>query len=190
MAKRLVRAKYKIKAAKIPYWVPNEADLPERVRSVLSVLYLIYNTGLDGPEQTSLRSEAIRLVRALVESMPDEPEAAGLLALLLLCESRVPARTADHALVLLWDQDRTKWVHTLIEEGHAIVRACIRRGQPGPFHSRPRSKPCTVPPTRFTQPIGRRSSRSTINCSRSCRHLWSHSIEPSRSPRSMVPPLR
>jgi RNA polymerase sigma-70 factor (ECF subfamily) len=133
MAKRLVRAKYKIKAAKIPYRVPSESDLPERLRSVLSVLYLIYNTGLDGPERTSLRSEAIRLARALVELMPDEPEAAGLLALLLLSESRVPARTAQGALVLLRDQDRTKWDRRMIDEGHAIVRACIRRGQPGPF---------------------------------------------------------
>jgi RNA polymerase sigma-70 factor, ECF subfamily len=133
MAKRLVRAKYKIKAAKIPYRVPEEADLPERLRSVLSVLYLIYNTGLDGPDRTSLRSEAIRLARALVELLPDEPEAAGLLALMLLSESRVPARTAEGALVLLRDQDRTKWDRTMIEEGHAIVRACIRRGRPGPF---------------------------------------------------------
>jgi RNA polymerase sigma-70 factor (ECF subfamily) len=133
MAKRLVRAKYKIKAAKIPYRVPNEADLPERLRSVLSVLYLIYNTGLDVPEQTSLRSEAIRLARALAELMPDEPEAAGLLALLLLSESRAPARTAGGVPVLLRDQDRTRRDHTMIEEGHGIVRACIRRGQPGPF---------------------------------------------------------
>ena len=133
MAKRLVRAKYKIKAAKIPYRVPNQADLPERLRSVLSVLYLIYNTGLNDAQRTSLRSEAIRLTRALVELMPDEPEAAGLLALLLLSESREPARTADGAIVLLRDQDRTKWDRTMIEEGHAIVRACIRRGQPGPF---------------------------------------------------------
>jgi RNA polymerase sigma-70 factor (ECF subfamily) len=133
MAKRLVRAKYKIKAAKIAYRVPNQADLPERLWSVLSVLYLIYNTGLDGPERTSLRSEAMRLARTLVELMPDEPEAAGLLALLLLSESRVPARTADGAIVLLRDQDRTKWDRTMIEEGHGIVRACIRRGNPGPF---------------------------------------------------------
>jgi RNA polymerase sigma-70 factor, ECF subfamily len=133
MAKRLVRAKYKIKAAKIPYRVPNEADLPERLRSVLSVLYLIYNTGLDGPERGLLRSEAIRLARALVELLPDEPEAAGLLALMLLSESRAPARTAEGALVLLRDQDRSRWDRTMIEEGHAIVRACIRRGQPGAF---------------------------------------------------------
>jgi RNA polymerase sigma-70 factor (ECF subfamily) len=131
MAKRLVRAKYKIKAAKIPYRVPAEADLPERLRSVLLVVYLIYNTGVDDPERASLRSEAIRLARALVGLMPDEPEAAGLLALMLLNESRMPARTADGALVLLGDQDRTKWDRTMIEEGAAIVRAC--RDQPGPF---------------------------------------------------------
>jgi len=133
MAKRLVRAKYKIRAAKIPYRVPEEADLPLRLRSVLSVLYLIYNTGLDGPERASLRSEAIRLARAVVDLMPDEPEAAGLVALMLLNESRLPAHTAGGALVLLRDQDRTKWDRAILSEGHAIVRACIRRGQPGPF---------------------------------------------------------
>jgi RNA polymerase sigma-70 factor, ECF subfamily len=133
IAKRLVRAKYKIKAARIPYRVPGDADLPSRLGSVLSVLYLIYNAGLDDPERASLRSEAIRLARALVELMPDGPEAAGLLALLLLSESRAPARTAEGELVLLRDQDRTAWDRSMIEEGHAIVRACIRRGQPGPF---------------------------------------------------------
>ena len=133
MMKRLVRAKYKIKAAKIPYRVPEAADLPERLRSVLSVLYLIYNTGLDDPERAALRTEAIRLARALVGLMPDEPEAAGLLALMLLSESRVPARTARGELILLRDQDRSRWNRAMIEEGQAIVRACIRRGQPGPY---------------------------------------------------------
>ena len=133
MAKRLVRAKYKIKAANIPYRVPDETDLPERLGSVLSVLYLIYNTGLDGPGRASLRTEAIRLARALVEMLPDEPEAAGLLALELLSESRVPARMVEGDLVLLRDQDRTRWDRSMIDEGHAIVRACIRRGRPGPF---------------------------------------------------------
>jgi len=134
MAKRLVRAKYKIKVAKIPYRVPAEEDLPERLRSVLSVLYLIYNTGVDDPERAPLRSEAIRLARSLIELMPDEPEAAGLLALMLLSESRVPARIAEGgAVVLLSDQDRTSWDRAMIEEGQAIVRACIRRGLPGPF---------------------------------------------------------
>ena len=133
MAKRLVRAKYKIKAANIPYRVPADADLPDRLRSVLSVLYLIYITGADRLE-TSLRTDyAIRLARALVALMPDEPEAAGLLALMLLSESRMSARTNDGAIVLLRDQDRTMWDRTLIDEGHAIVRACIRRDQPGPF---------------------------------------------------------
>ncbi len=133
MAKRLVRAKHKIKAAKIPYRIPAAADLPERLRSVLSVVYLIYNTGVDHPERAALRSDSFRLARALVELMPDEPEAAGLLALMLLNESRIPARAAEGDLVLLRDQDRTKWDRTMIEEGHAIVRACIRRDQPGPF---------------------------------------------------------
>jgi RNA polymerase sigma-70 factor (ECF subfamily) len=133
MAKRLVRAKYKIKAANIPYRVPAEADLPDRLRSVLSVLYLIYNTGIDDPERASLRSDAIRLARALVDLMPDEPEAAGLLALMLLSESRVPARTTDGALVLLRDQDRSEWDRTMVEEGQGIVRACIRRDRPGPY---------------------------------------------------------
>jgi RNA polymerase sigma-70 factor, ECF subfamily len=133
MAKRLVRAKYKIKAARIPFRVPTEAALPERLCSVLSVIYLIYNTGADDPERASLRREAIRLARALVELMPNEPEAAGLLALMLLCDSRVPARKKKEDLVLLRDQDRTEWDRTMIEEGHAIVRSCIRRNQPGPF---------------------------------------------------------
>ena len=133
MTKRLVRAKYKIKAANIPYRVPADADLPDRLGSVLSVVYLIYNTGADDPERAALRAEAFRLARALVGLMPDEPEAAGLLALMLLNESRVAARTADGAIVLLRDQDRTKWDRTMIEEGHAIVRACIRRGRPGQY---------------------------------------------------------
>jgi RNA polymerase sigma-70 factor (ECF subfamily) len=133
MAKRLVRAKFKIKAAAIPYRVPDEADLPVRLRSVLSVLYLIYNTGFDDPERGSLRSEAIVLARALVELMPDEPEAAGLLALMLLSGSREAARTVAGELVLLRDQDRTTWDRSLIEEGQAIVRACVQRGRPGPF---------------------------------------------------------
>jgi RNA polymerase sigma-70 factor (ECF subfamily) len=133
MAKRLVRAKYKIKAATIPYRVPAEADLPGRLHAVLSVLYLIYNTGVDNAERASLRSEALRLTRALVGLMPEESEAAGLLALMLLSESRMPARSEEGALVLLRDQDRTRWDRTMIQQGHAIVRACIGRKQPGPF---------------------------------------------------------
>ena len=134
MAKRLVRAKHKIKAAHIPYRVPSEADLPERLRPVLAVLYLTYNAGTDGPAGDDLRHEAIRLARAVRGLMPDEAEVAGLLALLLLTESRWPARySADGALVLLRDQDRSSWDRAMIEEGHSIVRACLRRNQPGPY---------------------------------------------------------
>ena len=134
MAKRLVRAKHKIKAAHIPYRVPSEAELPKRLRPVLAVLYLTYNAGTDGASGDDLRHEAIRLARAIAGLMPDEAEVAGLLALLLLTESRWPARfTADGRLVLLRDQDRSSWVRALIEEGHAIVRACLRRNQPGPY---------------------------------------------------------
>ena len=134
MAKRLVRAKHKIRAAHIPYRVPSEAELPDRLRPVLAVLYLTYNAGTDGASRDDLRHEAIRLARVIAGLMPDEAEVAGLLALLLLTESRMPARfTADGRLVLLRDQDRSTWVRALIEEGHAIVRACIRRNQPGPY---------------------------------------------------------
>jgi RNA polymerase sigma-70 factor (ECF subfamily) len=134
MAKRLVRAKFKIKATNIPYRVPAASDLPARLRPVLSVLYLIYGAGADElVNRAQLRDEAIRLARALATLMPDEPEAAGLLALMLLNESRVPARTRDDAVVLLRDQDRTTWDHNLISEGHSIVRDCIRRGRPGPY---------------------------------------------------------
>jgi RNA polymerase sigma-70 factor (ECF subfamily) len=134
MAKRLVRAKHKIKAAHIPYRVPDEAELPERLRPVLAVLYLTYNAGTDGPARDDLRREAIRLARAMSGLMPDEAEVAGLLALLLLTESRWSARfSRDGSIILLRDQDRSSWDRSLIEEGHAIVRACLRRNQPGPY---------------------------------------------------------
>ena len=136
MAKRLVRAKHKIRAAHIPYRVPSEAELPVRLRPVLAVLYLIYNggAGAGGPSGDPLRQEAIRLARAVAGLMPDEAEVAGLLALLLLTESRWVARfAADGSLVLLRDQDRARWDRALIEEGQAIVRACLRRNRPGPY---------------------------------------------------------
>jgi RNA polymerase sigma-70 factor (ECF subfamily) len=139
MAQRLVRAKRKIKAANIPYRIPRDADLPDRLGAVLTVIYLIYNEGYatsSGDElvRADLCDEAIRLGRVLTDLMPDEPEAVGLLALLLLTQSRQAARTAaDGSIVLLGDQDRSLWDGRLIDEGQTLVRACLRRNHPGPF---------------------------------------------------------
>jgi RNA polymerase sigma-70 factor (ECF subfamily) len=134
MATRLVRAKHKIKAARIPYRVPGEHELPDRLRPVLAVVYLVYTAGLTSPANPDLCAEAIRLARILAALMPDEPEVAGLLALLLLTESRRASRLApDGSLVVLGEQDRTRWDQALIAEGQAIVRRCLRRNQPGPY---------------------------------------------------------
>ena len=139
MAQRLVRAKGKIRDAQIPYRIPKQADLPERLASVLAVVYLIFNEGYaassgDRLIREEFTEEAIRLGRLLVELMPDEPEAIGLLALMLLEHSRSSTRTTPEGeLVPLPCQDRSRWNRGLIAEGQTLIRQCLRRNKPGPY---------------------------------------------------------
>jgi RNA polymerase sigma-70 factor (ECF subfamily) len=139
MAQRIVRAKRKLRDNHAPYRIPRAAELPDRLHAILTAIYLVFTEGhraTSGDEllRVDLCAEAIRLGRVLVELMPDEPEAVGLLALLLLSDARRAARVApDGSLVRLADQDRSRWDRRLIAEGHQLVRACLRRNQPGPF---------------------------------------------------------
>jgi RNA polymerase sigma-70 factor (ECF subfamily) len=138
MAQRITRAKQKIAAAKVPYRVPEAADLPERLGGVLTVLFLIFNegylaTGDGAPVRVELTSEAIRLTRILRQLLPEEPEVAGLLGLVLLIEARRQTRVRNGQLVPLGEQDRTGWDHALIAEGHDLVRQCLAINRPGRY---------------------------------------------------------
>src|SRR5262245_27653952 len=139
LAQRIVRAKHKLRDNHAAYRIPRPAELPDRLHVVLSAIALIFTEGHtatsgDGLVRVDLTTEAIRLGRVLVELMPVEPEAVGLLSLMLLTDARRPARVAaDGSMVRLADQDRSLWDWALIAEGHDLVRACLRRNQPGPF---------------------------------------------------------
>lgn len=139
IAQRIVRAKRKLRDNHASYRIPRHAELPDRLPAVLAAIFLVFNEGHtstsgDHLTRVDLSSEAIRLGRLLVELMPDEPEAMGLLALMLLTDARRPARTApDGSMIRLADQDRTRWNRDAIEQGSALLRSCLRRNRPGPF---------------------------------------------------------
>ncbi|WP_138442740.1 RNA polymerase sigma factor [Sinomonas susongensis] len=139
MAQRISRAKSKIRDSRIPYRVPSSGELPERLAAVLAVVYLIYNEGYSADlgtqaDRAGLCMEAVRLARIISKLLPDEPESDGLLALMLLSESRHRARSGPGgSLVPLAEQDRSKWDEALISEGLALVQRCLRRGQLGPY---------------------------------------------------------
>jgi RNA polymerase sigma-70 factor (ECF subfamily) len=138
MAQRITRAKAKIKAANIPFRVPDAADLTARLGAVLAVLYLVFNEGYlagsgDDPIRADLTDEAIRLARIVRQLLPDEPEVAGLLALMLLTDARRATRVADGELVTLGEQDRSQWDRALIAEGQSLTRQALESRLSGPY---------------------------------------------------------
>ena len=169
VAQRIVRAKAKIRDARIPYQVPERAELPDRLDAVLRVVYLVFNEGYSASSGASLTrhdlsGEAIRLGRLLVELLA-EREAVGLLALMLLQESRRGARTSPSGEVMLLDaQDRSRWDRALIVEGVALVERALGGGPPAPTPCRRPSPPCTPTPAAPPTRIGRRSSACTTCC--------------------------
>jgi len=161
MAQRLVRAKHKIRAAGIPFQVPPDDALPGRLEAVLATVYLVFNAGYSNV-RGELSREGIRLGRTLAALMPDEPEVLGLLALMLLHDSRREARLDEQGgIVLLEEQDRSRWDEAAIEEGRALVEAALRRRRPGPYQLQAAIAACHT----GSESAGRRSCFSTSSSS-------------------------
>jgi RNA polymerase sigma-70 factor (ECF subfamily) len=174
MAQRITRAKAKIKAANIPFRIPDDTDVTDRLGTVLAVIHLVFNEGyLAGSGDDSLRAdltdEAIRLGRLMRSLLPDDGEVAGLLALMLLTDARRETRIAGGELVTLDEQDRGAWDRALIAEGHLLVRECLARVEaggprPGRFQLMARSTLSTPTPRTPGTPTGTRSQRCTTSC--------------------------
>ncbi len=184
MGQRLSRAKRKIRVAGIPYEIPPDHALPERLGSVLAVIYVVFTEGYaassgDRIVRRELCDEAIRLGRVLVGLMPDEPEARGLLALMLVQHSRRTARIDEFGdIVLLEQQDRLRWDRTMVEEGLGLVRNALTRATPGPYLLQAAIAAAHAEAASLGRPTGRGSWRSTICCSSGCRLRSSNSTAP------------